>query len=98
MTKSHSYIALLVTVVAFSACISGFYALLVPYSNPTYKTAFVLVAGVAVAAVIGGYIFLQMTAEFSLLFRGVIALVGGVSVGALVLFFSLLVILNTRGA
>jgi uncharacterized membrane protein (DUF441 family) len=90
-------IYILAVAVLFSSATGSTYAFLLPAFFAGYKAGWILVMGVLVAALLGGYIGYRNADGDSLPAKiGVSIAYGAVEV-VLVTFLSLLIILNTRG-
>jgi hypothetical protein len=90
-------ICMLAVAVLFGSATGSAYAFLLPAFFIGYKTAWILVTGVLVAALLGGYIGYRNAGGDSLSAKiGVSIAFGAVEV-VLVTFLSLLIIVNTRG-
>jgi hypothetical protein len=90
-------IYILVVAVLFGAATGSVYAFLLPAFFLGYKTGWILVTGVLVAAFLGGYIGYRNADGDSLPAKiGVCVAFAAVEV-VLVTFLSLLIIVNTRG-
>jgi len=97
--KSNLIINLVGIVAACTAVIAGFYSWLIPKFFTGFATYSVFVIGVCSAAVLG--IICCVKADRTIIEKkyGYLMLIfSGVVVAALVMFFSLLIILNTRGS
>jgi hypothetical protein len=97
MTKD-SIISAIKIVIIFTALISGAYAVLIPVFAPDYKTYSILVIGVAISALIGGYIGYQVPANDILLIKIGFGFCYAIVTTILVFLFSLFIMLNIRGA
>lgn len=92
-------IKLLGIIVVFVVIIAAIYVWILPTFWHGYKTYSFLVIGTAGSAVLGGYCCYKATnALMSCAARYVISSFAGVIVAALVVAFSLFIILNVRGA
>jgi hypothetical protein len=97
-TTKNSIISAIKIIVIFTTLISGSYAVVIPAFAPTYKTSYILVIGIATSALLGGYIGYQaLTDEIPLIKIG-FGLCYALVVAIFVLFLSLFIILNIRGA
>ena len=85
-------------VVIFTFLIGGLYGFVVPAFFPNYKTYSILIVGVSIAALIGGYIGYRVPTSEMLLVKIGVGFCYAVVVTALVMFLSLFIILNVRGS
>ncbi|HQW20986.1 MAG TPA: hypothetical protein PLI90_10000 [Rhodocyclaceae bacterium] len=97
MTK-HSVISILIIVIVFIVLIGGTYGFVIPAFWPDYKTPTILIVGVAIAALCGGYICYQIPLDDTLFVKMSFGLLGAVIVAVLVFFLSLAVIIKIRGS
>lgn len=93
-----SIISALKIVVIFTVLIGGAYGIVIPLAFPDYKTYSILIIGIAVAALMGGYIGYQIPASNTLLVKIGFGFCYAAVVAILVLLLSLLIILNVRGS
>lgn len=85
-------------VAGFVMIIAAIYAWVLPEFFHGYKTYCFFVVGVIAAAVLSGYYTYRSCVHESMVTRWLISTSCAVVVAALVAFFSLLIILNTRGS
>jgi hypothetical protein len=90
---------LLVIIAVCTIVIAGIYVWLLPTVFPQLRTYSFLTMGLAIAAVLGGYCTLRATETFgAVAMKWLLVLGVGAVTAALVLFLSLLIILNLRGS
>ncbi|MFA7242088.1 MAG: hypothetical protein WC091_18390 [Sulfuricellaceae bacterium] len=93
-----SVISALKVVAIFTVLIGGAYGIVIPLFIPGYKTYSILIAGIAIAALIGGYIGYQVPVADTLFIKIGFSFCYAIVVAILVLLLSLLIILNVRGS
>jgi hypothetical protein len=94
----HSVISILIIVVVFIILISSTYGFVIPTFWADYKTPTILIVGVAIAAIFGGYICYQIPYDDTLFVKISYGLFGAAVVAVLVFFISLAVIIKIRGS
>jgi len=98
MGKVHIIIKLMQVIILFTTIISGIYAILIPTFFPNYRTYSILILGMVLSAGVGGYLCQRQLLSQSMVFQYSISLIGALGVAAVVLFLSLLIIVNVRGS
>ena len=93
-----SIVSVLIVVAIFTGLIGGAYCIVIPMFFPTYKTALILIFGIAMAALIGGYISYQVSTGDTTLVKIGYGLCYATVVVLLVAYLSLFIILNVRGS
>ena len=93
-----SIVSMLIVVAIFTGLIGGAYCIVIPIFFPTYKTAWILIFGIAIAALIGGYIGYQVPTGDTTLVKIGYGLCYATVVVLLVAYLSLYIILNVRGS
>ena len=93
-----SVISFLKVVAIFTVLIGGAYGIVIPMLIPDYKTYSILIVGIAIAALIGGYIGYQVPTADALLIKISFGFCYAIAVAILVLLLSLFIILNVRGS
>jgi len=97
--KSNLIINLIGIVVSFTAVIAVFYAWLIPRFFIGLQTYSVFVTGICGAAILGGTCCVKANKAITATKYGyLLPIFVGLIVGGIVMFFSLLVILNVRGS
>jgi hypothetical protein len=91
-------ISVLKVVAIFTVLVSGAYGVVIPAFFPAYKTYSILIVGVALAALIGGYIGYQSSDNDALLIKVGFGLCYAIVVAILVFLLSLFILLNVRGS
>lgn len=97
-TTGISLIRLVAIVAIFVMILAAIYAWILPTFFHGYKTYSFLVVGVVTAAAISGYYSYRNCVFESLTQRWLLSASYAVGVAFLVMFFSLFIILNTRGS
>lgn len=97
VTISSVMLPLIRVVAVFTAVIGGVYGFVIPAFFPDYKTYSILMIGVGVAALFGGYIGYQIPSDGWGAKLGIGFCCASV-VAISVVFLSLLIILNVRGS
>lgn len=89
---------LLAIIICFTSVISVVYVWVLPIFFHGYKTYFILVTGPCIAALLGGfYCYKATNVLMSATARYFLSSFCGIAVAALVVFLSLLIIVNVRG-
>ena len=97
-TMKNSIISAITVIITSTTLISLAHVIFIPALTPDYKTYYILVAGAAIAALIGGYIGYQAPADDIPLIKIGFSLCYAIVTTSLVFLFSLFIILNIRGA
>lgn len=97
-TTVHNIYLLLLIVVIFTILIGGAYGFIIPTFFSDYKTYSILIIGIAVAALLAGYIGYQILANSTLLLKISIGISCAVAAAILVSFLALFIIINVRGS
>lgn len=93
-----SILASIMTVVTTTALISAFYTIAIPTIAPTYKTYSILVGGIIISAIIGGYIGHQTYTNEKPFIRIGFGMCYALVIVVSVVLLSLFLILNVRGS
>lgn len=97
-SKAQIASTLLVVAFGFTLAITGCYIWLLPKLFNGYKTYSVLVLGLLGSYVSGGYIAFKHSGVPSHAMRGFVTICCGLLVASVVLYFSMLIILNVMGS
>ena len=93
-----SVISVLKVVAVVTVLIGGAYGIVIPLFIPDYKTYSILIVGIAIAALFGGYIGFQIPTADVLLIKMSLGFCYAIATAIPVLLLSLLIILNVRGS
>jgi hypothetical protein len=97
-TTKNSIISAIKVIVISTLLISGAYVIFIPVLAPDYKTYYILAVGLAIAALIGGYIGYQAPENDISIIKIGFGFCYAIVTTTLVFLFSLIIILNIRGA
>lgn len=95
---TNNIISIIKVVAVFTALIGGVYGFVMPAFFADYKTYSILIIGIGIAALFGGYIGYQVLMDGALLSKIGLGICCATVVALLVTFLSLLIILNVRGS
>lgn len=98
IATKNSIISAIKVIIIFTFLVSGAYVVLIPIFVPGYKTYSILVIGVAISALLGGYIGYQAPANDTLPIKIGFSFCYAIVTTIFVFLFSLFIMLNIRGA